>query len=107
MPHQGGLETMHELQRVLILDFVVHPHGLEFGGKDIAQQALHQGEVAMDQSRSLASLSARPNVGPERTQELQVRLEFLFRTSCGRSAHNDAARERTSMLKNEIAQPET
>ena len=55
---QRRLEALHEAQHVFVQLFVVDPDGFEVVGQLVAQNALHDVEIVMQQQRRLRSALA-------------------------------------------------
>ena len=79
--HQRRLEALHEAQHAFVELFVVDPDGLEAVGELIAQDALHDIEIVMQQQRRGLLLGLLADVQPEVVEERSCRRRFLLR--CG------------------------
>ncbi len=101
---QRGLAAVHEIQHALVVDFAVHAHALEIRRQQVAQQALHEVEIAVEQRRRLQAVRLGPDLVPERGEELQVGLELFFGAALPGGAHDEAAGERALVLQDDVAQ---
>ena len=87
---QRRLEAVGEAHHALVLVFGVHPDLREVGVDLVAQHALHQVEVVIDQRRRLAVLGAVLDLGPQMLQEADVGAQIFF-LDVGRGGANDEA----------------
>src|SRR6185437_348705 len=88
--NQRGLETLQEAQHALVLGFGVHPDGGEVVGHLVAQDALDEIEIVVDQRRRLRGLAAALDIRPEVQQEAQIAPQLFFARAFGGGAHDEA-----------------
>src|SRR5258706_2427631 len=99
--NQRGLEALDEPQHALVGVFVVDPDGFEAVGQLIAQDALDDIEIVMQQHRRGPALGLLTNILPEVIQKLHVGRDFFLGPSLGRGARDEAAhRTRAPRLQN-------
>ena len=90
---QLGLEAADEFDHLAELLFVVDPDGGVVVADVVAQDALDQVEVAMQQGRRLARLGLRANLLPGAAEEFDVGANLIVRRAFGGGAHDEAAGE--------------
>ena len=87
-PHQVRLEARGEAHDALVFLLVIHPDLREVLRNLVAQNALHQIQIVIDQRRRLAVVGAAADLGPQMLQEANVGAQFIFldvrRPRCGR-----------------------
>src|SRR5262245_27593205 len=88
---QFGRETVDEIDYAFILEFVVYADGAEIGRELIAQDALHQVEIAVGDGRGLDAVRAPADVDPGADQVLHVFTQFFERSAIGGGAYDEAA----------------
>ncbi len=89
--HQRRLEAVGEAHHALVLVFGVDPDLREVGVDLVAQHALHQVEVVIDQRRRLAVLGAGLDLGPQMFQEADVGAQIFFLDVGGGGANDESA----------------
>ena len=89
-PHQRRLEALRKAHHALVFLFGVHPDLREVGVHLVAQHALHQVEVVIDQRRRLAALGAVLDLSPQMLQKADVGTQFVF-LDVGRCRPHDEA----------------
>ena len=89
-PHQRGLETLRKPHNPLVLFFRIDPDLRKIGVHLVAQHALHQVQVVIDQGRRLAVLCAVLDLSPQMFKETNVGAQFVF-LDIGRCRSNDEA----------------
>ena len=77
----------------LVHFFVVDPDGLEHVAQLVAQDALHDVEIVMEQHRRRLLLGLLPDVQPQVVEERHVAGDLFFGAAFARRAHNEAARD--------------
>src|SRR5262245_4105439 len=87
---QLGREAVDEIDYALVLEFTVHPDGGEIGRELVAQDPLHQVEVAVGDGRRLDAVGAAADVGPGADQVLHVFAQFFDRAAVGGRADDEA-----------------
>src|SRR5215471_11985163 len=87
---QLGREAVDEIDYALVLEFTVHADGGEIGRELVAQDPLHQVEVAVGDGRRLDAVGAAADVGPGADQVLHVFAQFFDRASVGGRADDEA-----------------
>src|SRR5665213_618657 len=102
---ERGLEALQEAQHALVLLLSVHPDGGEVVRHLVAQDALHQIEVVIDQRRRFGGFAARLDVRPEVQQEAQVAAQLLFAGALGGGAHDEAAGGVALLAQQNFLQP--
>src|SRR6185437_1854630 len=90
--HQCRLEKLHKAQNAFIQLFVIHPDRLEIVGELIAQGALHDVEIVMQQQRSGPLFRFLPDIDPQIMEEIHVGGDLVFRMPLSRRPHDEAAR---------------
>ncbi len=85
------LEALQEAQDALVVGLGVDPDGGEVIGDLIAEDALDEVEVVVDEGRGLRGFGTGLDVGPEVQEEAEVGAELLFGGSGGGSADDEAA----------------
>src|SRR5207245_9819374 len=86
-----GLEAVDELDDFAVLLFAVDPNGGEVVADVIAKYAFDQVEVAMEQSRSFAFLTALLDFVPGFAEELSIGADFLVGGAARGGAHDEGA----------------
>ncbi len=76
--NERGLEALEEAENALVVSLGVDPDGGEVVGDLVAEDALDEIEVVVDERGGLAGFAALLNVGPEVEEEAKVRAELLF-----------------------------
>ncbi len=89
--NERGLEALQETQDALVVGLGIHPDGGEVVGHLVAQDALDEVEVVIDQSRRLRGFAALLDVGPEVEEEAEIAAKLLFAGSRGSGADDEAA----------------
>src|SRR5215468_1339228 len=87
---QLGREAVDEIDYALVLEFAVHADGGEIGRELVAQDSLHQVEVAVGDGRRLDAVGASADVGPGADQVLHVFAQFFDRAAVGGRADDEA-----------------
>ncbi len=85
------LEALQESQDALVVGLGVDPDGGEVVGDLVAEDALDEVEVVVDEGGGLRRVGARLDVGPEVEEEAEVGAELLFACAGGGSADDEAA----------------
>src|SRR5262245_56190726 len=88
---QLGREAVDEIDYALVLEFTVHADGGEIGRELVAQDPLHQVEVAVGDGRRLDAVGAAADVGPGADQVLHVFAQFVDRATVGGRADDEAS----------------
>src|SRR5262249_41042873 len=88
---QLGREAGDEIYYALVLEFVVDADGGEIGRELVAQDSLHQVQVAVGDGRRLDSIGATANIGPGANQILHVFAQLVDRAAVGGGADDEAA----------------
>src|SRR5262245_25783540 len=88
---QFGRETVDEINYALVLEFVVYADGAEIGRELVAQNALHEVQVAVGDGRGLDTVGATADVGPGADQILHVFAQFFEGAAMRRGADDEAA----------------
>ena len=101
---QLGLEAADEFDDLAELLFVVDPDGGVVVAQVIAQDALDQVEVAMQQRRRFARLGLRANLFPGAAEEFHVAANFFFRRAFRGGANDESAREGNLGIADDAAQ---
>ena len=86
-----GLEAVEEAQNALVLRFGVDPDHGEVGGDLVAQHALDDVEIVIDQRGRLRAFGAILDVLPQAFQEADVGAEFLFAGALRGGADDEAS----------------
>ncbi len=102
--HQLGLEAADEFHDFAELVFVVDPDGGVIVADVVAQDALDQVQVAMQQGRRLARLGLRANLLPGAAEEFDVAANLLFGSAFRRGAHDEPAGEGALRFGDQTAQ---
>ena len=84
--------ALHEIHNALIKIFVIYPDGFELVGHLIAQNALHDIQIVVQQRRCGLLLRFLADVQPEAVKEAHVRGDFLFGDALAGGADNKATR---------------
>ena len=87
----AGLEALHEAQDALVDLFVVHPDGLEAVGQLVAQNALHDIQIVVQQERRGFLFGLLADVEPEVVQEAHVGRDFFLGVAFAGGADDEAA----------------
>jgi hypothetical protein len=82
---------MQEAHDALVLVLGVDPDGGEVVGDLVAQDALDQVEVVVDQRRRFGGVGALLDVVPEVDEEANVGAQLLFAGALGGGADDEAA----------------
>ena len=101
---QLGLEAADEFDDFAELVLVVDPDGGVIVADVIAQDALDQIEIAMQQRGRLARLGLRANFLPGAAEEFDVGANLLFGRAFGGGAHDEAAGEGALGFGDQVAQ---
>src|SRR5581483_8556346 len=89
--HQGGLEAVHEAQHALVLLLGIDPNMGEVLGDQVAEGALYQVEVVVDQRRRLGVVGALLDLRPQVLKEADVGAQLFLADVLRGGAHNEAA----------------
>ncbi len=85
---QARLEALHESKNAFVQIFVVYPNVFELFGELVAQRALHDVEIVMQQQRRRPLFRLLPDIQPQVGQEIHVGRRGLLRSClrppCGR-----------------------
>ncbi len=90
---QLGLEAADEFDDLAELLFVVEPDGDVVVAQVIAQDALHQIQVAVEQGRRAALFGTGADGVPGAAQKFDVGADFVVACAAGRGAHDKSAGE--------------
>ena len=88
---QRRLEALHEAEHALVELFVIDPDGLERRRELVAQNALHQIEIVVQQNGRGLLLGLLAHVEPEVVEEVHVALQFFFGLAFAGGAADEAA----------------
>ena len=102
--HQFGLEAADEVHHLAVLFLVIHPDGGVVVAEVVAQDALDQVEVAVQQGRRLALFRAGADLVPSAAEELDVAADFLVGRVFGGRANNEPAGIRALRFRHQAAQ---
>src|SRR5581483_3755434 len=102
---QVRLKTADEAQHALVFRFRVDPDVREVLRDLIAENALDEVQVVVDESGSLAALGAVLDLGPEIEQETNVSAEIIFTSSRGSRADDESAGAVRVLGKDDALQP--
>ena len=102
---QRRLEALHEAHDALVDLFVVHPDRLEDVAQLIAQDALNDFEIVMQQHRRGLLLRLLPDVEPEVVEERHVGADLFFGVAFAGRAHDEAARDALPVRLQDALQP--
>ena len=91
-PHQRGRKAVEEAHDALVVGLGVDPDVGEVGADLVAQDALDERQVVVDEGRRLGGFRALLDVVPKIHQEAQVGAELFFRRAFGGGAHDESAR---------------
>src|SRR5580698_2906485 len=105
--YQARLETLHESQDAFIQLFVVYPNSFEILGELIAQRALDDIQIVMQQKRSRPLFSLLPDIQPKIEKEGHVGREIFFALALARRAHDETARYSGGMDLQDALQAQT
>ena len=75
---QRRLEALHEAQNALVDVFVIHPDGLERCRQLVAENALHDVQIVMQQRRRGLLLRLLADIQPEVVEKLHVGRDLFF-----------------------------
>ncbi len=89
--HQRRLEAVGEAQDAFVFLLGVHPDGGEVGGDLVAQHALDDVQVVIDQRRRLVALGAVLDFRPETFEEADVGAQLVFAGALRGGADDEAA----------------
>ncbi len=76
--HQRGREVVEKAHDAFVVGFRIDPDGGEVGADLIAQDALDQREIVIDERGRLGVVGALLDVGPKMQKEAQVSAQILF-----------------------------
>src|SRR6266567_9022357 len=88
---ERGLEALQETQDALVVGFGVDPDGGEVVGDLVAEDALDEVEVVIDEGGRLRRFGALLDVGPEVEEEAEIGAELFFAGAFGCGADDEAA----------------
>jgi hypothetical protein len=77
-------EAVDEIHHALVFLFVVHADGAEIARKLVAQDALHQVQVAVDDRRSFDPVGAAAHLGPGAQQVVHIVAQVFGRAAVRR-----------------------
>ena len=87
---QRGLKAVDETQNAFVLRLAIHPDVGEAFGNLVAQDALDQIEVVINQSAALAGIGTLADLAPQVQQKTDVGTEIFF-AGAGRGGADDEA----------------
>src|SRR5580658_4513320 len=85
------LEAVEEPEHAFVFGFGVNPDHAEVGGDLVAQHALDDVEVVIDQRGRLGAFGAGLDVVPQALEEADVGAEFFFAGALGGGADDEAS----------------
>ena len=88
---QRRLEALHEAEHAFEGFFAIHPDGLERRRELVAENALDQVEVVVQEQGRGLLLGLLADVEPEIVEEVHVGAEFLFTLAIAGGADDEAA----------------
>src|SRR4029077_1680095 len=100
-----GLEAADELHDLAVLLFIVNPNAREIVADVIAEDALDEVEVAVEQSGRLALLAAFLNFVPGLAEELDVGANLVIGGAARGGSNDEAAGIGAAGLTDEAAKP--
>ena len=103
---QRGLESLDEAQDALVGFFVIDPDGLEAVGQLIAQDALHDVEIVMQQRRRGLLFGLGADVLPQVVEELHVAGDLFFGAAFGGGAGDESAHRAGPLALQNAFQPQ-
>ena len=103
--HQRWLEPLREANDALVFLLGVHPDLREVGIHLVAQHALHQVEVVINQRRRFAVLGAVLDLGPQVLEEANVGAKLVFLDVGRRRAHDKTAQPVLALAGDDALQP--
>src|SRR5437763_5091353 len=103
--HHLGLEAVEETQHALVLGFGVDPDHAEVRGDLIAQHALHDVEIVINQRGRLRTLGTIFDVLPQTFQETYIGAKFIFARALGGGANDEATVAVLALAQNDSFQP--
>src|SRR5437588_446904 len=95
---EAGLDAVDELDDFKVLLLAVNAYGREVVGELVAQEALHQVEVFVDERRGLLLLGAAAYVAPGAYEVARVVAQVLLRNADAGGADDEAARRHVLFL---------
>src|SRR4051794_6299366 len=96
--HQGRLKLADEIEDRRKLRLVVQTDGAVVRRQLIAEQPLHQVQIAMNECRRGLLFAFCSDVGPQISKETDILHEFFFAPPFGCSPDDEPARKAISML---------
>src|SRR5882757_1524464 len=88
---ERGLEALQEAENALVVGLGVDPDGREVVGDLIAENALDEVEVVIDEGGRLRGFAALLDVGPEIEEEAKIAAELFFAGAFCCGADDEAA----------------
>src|SRR5882724_2336209 len=107
LAHQLRLETADELDDLAVLLFAVNPDGSEIVADVIAEHALDEIEIAMEQGGRLALLATLLDFVPGLAEEVDVGANFVIGGAASSGAHDESAGIAVARFADQTAKPRT
>ena len=85
------MEALYEAEDALVQIFVVHPDIFELLGELIAQRALHDVQIVMQQQWSRTFFGLLPDVGPQVGEEIHIGCDIFLGLAFARRPDNEPA----------------
>src|ERR1035437_1086912 len=89
---QGRREAVEEADDALVVGFRIDPDRGEVGADLVAQDALDEREIVIDEGRRLGVVGALLDLAPQMEEEAQVGAEVFFGCALGCGADDETAR---------------